>query len=106
MRLPLYFLAFYSKHKTGMKFWDEVRKSMIEEMLMVVMRGFPYTYDMSASRCFTSAFTVFPSSPNGNGLSKGKRNDDLAVRYFSSPPYPRDGLGGMNTPMCCLNAAK
>jgi three-Cys-motif partner protein len=33
--LPLYFLAFFSRHKTGLKFWDEVRKYAPDQLTLL-----------------------------------------------------------------------
>lgn len=34
-RLPLYYLAFFSKDKTGLKFWDEVRKYATDQLTLL-----------------------------------------------------------------------
>jgi three-Cys-motif partner protein len=34
-RLPLYYLAFFSKHETGLKFWDEVRKYATDQLILL-----------------------------------------------------------------------
>ncbi len=34
-RLPLYYLAFFSKHNTGLKFWDEVRKYATDQLTLL-----------------------------------------------------------------------
>lgn len=34
-RLPLYYLAFFSKHETGLKFWDEVRKYATDQLTLL-----------------------------------------------------------------------
>jgi three-Cys-motif partner protein len=34
-RLPLYFLAFFSRHNTGLKFWDEVRKYATDQLTLL-----------------------------------------------------------------------
>ncbi len=34
-RLPLYYLAFYSKHETGLRFWDEVRKYATDQLTLL-----------------------------------------------------------------------
>jgi three-Cys-motif partner protein len=34
-RLPLYYLAFFSKHETGLKFWGEVRKYATDQLTLL-----------------------------------------------------------------------
>jgi len=34
-RLPLYYLAFFSKHETGLKFWEEVRKYATDQLVLL-----------------------------------------------------------------------
>jgi hypothetical protein len=34
-RLPLYFLAFFSRHNTGLRFWDEVRKYATDQLTLL-----------------------------------------------------------------------
>lgn len=34
-RLPLYYLAFFSKHETGLKFWDEVRRYATDQLTLL-----------------------------------------------------------------------
>jgi len=34
-RLPLYFLAFFSRHHTGLRFWDEVRKYATDQLTLL-----------------------------------------------------------------------
>ena len=33
--LPLYYLAFFSKHRTGLKFWDQVRKYATDQLTLL-----------------------------------------------------------------------
>jgi three-Cys-motif partner protein len=33
--LPLYYLAFFSKHKTGLKFWEQVRKYATDQLALL-----------------------------------------------------------------------
>ena len=34
-QLPLYYLAFFSKHETGLKFWDQVRKYATDQLSLL-----------------------------------------------------------------------